>query len=350
MRIAVDVMGGDHGCGVVIDGVKQALLALPKITELHLVGDQSEIKSALSQSRCADSRVHVHHASEVLTMQDKPAVAVRRKKDSSIVRAMELVKAGKADAVISPGNTGGILAAALFGLGRLPGIDRPGIATVIPAPENEFILLDAGANLDCKPIHLVHYAVMGSIYARAILHCEKPRVGVLSVGTEDTKGNELSLEAFKLCRQIDLNFIGNVEGYDLFKNRVDVVVCDGFVGNIVLKTIEGIAKGMMGWLKTELMRNSKRKLGALLARNAFLTIKRRMDPDAYGGAPLLGLNGNVMKAHGSAKERAIMNAIRVTTETIQHNVNQVIVREAALANDRLARATSNPVTAGPVLA
>jgi glycerol-3-phosphate acyltransferase PlsX len=350
MRIAVDVMGGDHGCGVVVAGVKQALQAFPNITELHLVGDQAEITSALSHSQCHDSRLQVHHASEVLTMQDKPAVAVRRKKDSSIVRAMELVKEGKADAVISPGNTGGILAAALFGLGRLPGIDRPGIATVIPAQENDFILLDAGANIDCKPIHLLHYAVMGSIYAREILRCEKPRVGILSVGTEDTKGNELSLEAFRLCQQIDLNFIGNVEGYDLFKNRVDVVVCDGFVGNIVLKTIEGIAKGMMSWLKLELTRNPKRQLGALLAKSAFLTIKRRMDPDACGGAPLLGLNGNVMKAHGSAKERAIMNAIRVTTETIQHNVNQVIVRQAALANDRLAQTRSTPVPAGPVLA
>ena len=350
MRIAVDVMGGDHGCGVVIDGVKLALLALPAITELHLVGDQAEIKSALARSRCPDSRILIHHASEVLTMEDKPVVAVRRKKDSSVVRAVELVKTGQADAVISPGNTGGILAAATLGLGRLPGIDRPGIAAVIPAPDNDFILLDAGANIDCKPIHLLHYAVLGSIYAREILGCTKPRVGMLSVGTEDIKGNELSLEAFKLCRQVDLNFIGNVEGYDLFKNRVDVVVCDGFVGNVVLKTIEGIAKGMMSWLKAELIKNSRRKLGALLAKNAFLTIKHRMDPDASGGAPLLGLNGNVMKAHGSAQERAIMNAIRVTTETIRHNVNQAIVREVALANDRLARAKSDPAPAGPVLA
>ncbi len=350
MRIAVDVMGGDHGCSVVIDGVKQALHQFPKITELYLVGDQAEIKAALARSQCHDSRIHIHHASEILTMEDKPVVAVRRKKDSSIVRAVELVKTGKAEAVISPGNTGGTLAAATLGLGRLPGVDRPGIATVIPAPENDFILLDAGANIDCKPIHLLHYAVMGSIYARAILRCERPRVGILSVGTEDIKGNELTLEAFRLCKQVDLNFIGNVEGYDLFKNRVDVVVCDGFVGNIALKTIEGVAKSMMSWLKAELTKNTKRKLGALLAKNAFLTIKRRMDPDAYGGAPLLGLNGNVMKAHGSARERAIMNAIRVTTETIQHNVNQAIVREVALANDRLAQAQPEPASSGTVLA
>jgi glycerol-3-phosphate acyltransferase PlsX len=350
MRIAVDVMGGDQGCAVVVDGVKRALHALPSITEIHLVGDQAAIQSALTHSKCSDPRLRIQHASEVLTMEDKPAVAVRRKKDSSVVRAVELVKTGQADAVISSGNTGGILAAATFGLGRLPGIDRPGIATVIPAPDNEFILLDAGANIDCKPIHLLHYAVMGNIYAREILGCAKPRVGVLSVGTEEIKGNELSLEAFKLCRQVDLNFIGNVEGYDLFKNRVDVVICDGFVGNVVLKTIEGIAKGMMDWLKTELTRNPKRKLGALLARNAFLTIKRRMDPDAYGGAPLLGLNGNVMKAHGSAQERAIMNAIRVTTETIRHNVNQAIIREIALANDRLALPQPESAPAGTVLA
>ena len=338
MRIVVDVMGGDHGCGVVIDGVKLALEAQAKITELHLVGNQTEIEAALSRVKCRDPRIRILHASEVLTMEDKPVVGLRRKKDASIARAMDLVKEGKADAVISPGNTGGIMAAATLKLRNLPGIDRPGIATVIPAPENEFVLLDAGANIECKPIHLLHYAVMGSVYSREILGYKTPRVGLLSIGTEDIKGNDLTLEAFKLCKQVNLNFIGNVEGYDLFKNRVDVVICDGFVGNIVLKTMEGMAKGIFGWLKTELMKNPKRKIGAYLAKNAFRTIGRRMDAESHGGAPLLGLNGNVMKAHGSSRERAIMNAIRVTAETIQHEINQIMIREIADANERLAAA------------
>jgi glycerol-3-phosphate acyltransferase PlsX len=243
---------------------------------------------------------------------------------------------GKVDAVISLGNTGGIFAAATFKLGRIPGVDRGCIATVIPTPDHEFVLLDAGANIECKPLHLAHYAVMGSIYSREILGYKNPRVGILSIGTEETKGNELTLGALKLCRLLDLNFIGNVEGHDLFRNHVDVVVCDGFVGNIVLKTCESLALAMFSMLKRELTANPRRQLGALLAQNAFRTIKRRMDPEGFGGAPLLGFNGTVMKAHGSARERAIANAIHVTTENIQHRVNQIIAQEIARANERLA--------------
>ena len=331
-------MGGDHGCAVVIDGIKLALQSDQQIKELYIVGDQTEINAALARRPWRDPRVHVLHASEVLTMQDKPALALRRKKDCSVARAVDLVKEGRADAMISPGNTGGILTAAALKLRPLAGVDRPGIATVIPTPENEFVLLDSGANIDCKPLHLVHFAVMGSVYSRDILGYKNPRVGLLSIGTEDTKGNELTLETFKLCKLVDLNFIGNVEGHDLFHNRVDVVVCDGFVGNVVLKTCESMAQALLGWLKRELTRNPKRKIGALLARNAFRTIARRMDPDAYGGAPLLGINGHVMKAHGSARERAIMNAIRVTKETIQHQISHLIRQKIAQANERLAEA------------
>jgi len=277
--------------------------------------------------------MRVIHAAEVLTMEDKPAAAVRKKKDSSIVRAVELVHEGKADAVVSVGNTGGIFAAATFRLGRIPGVDRGGIATVIPTPENEFVLLDSGANIECKPIHLAHYAVMGSIYSREILGYKNPRVGVLSIGTEEGKGNELTLEAFKLCRQLDLNFIGNVEGHDLFNNHVDVVVCDGFVGNIVLKTCESLALAMFSMLKRELTANPRRQLGALLAQSAFRNIKRRMDPEGLGGAPLLGFNGAVLKAHASSRERAIASAIRITADNLEHQVNQIIAREIARANE-----------------
>jgi glycerol-3-phosphate acyltransferase PlsX len=268
-------------------------------------------------------------------MEDKPIDGLRKKRDCSIARAVELVKDGKADAVISPGNTGGVVAAAIIKLRPLPGVDRPGIATVFPAPQNYFVLLDAGANVECRPFHLAQYAIMGTVYSRAILGHQKPRVGLLNVGTEDVKGNELTQEAFKLCKQIDINFIGNVEGHDLFRNRVDVVVCDGFVGNVVLKTCESLAMGIFGWLKSELTMNPKRMIGALLVRGALRTIRRRLDPDAYGGAPLLGLNSNVMITHGSARERAIMNAIRVTTETIQSHLNDVICREIRRANERL---------------
>ena len=197
---------------------------------------------------------------------------------------------------------------------------------MIPTPDNEFVLLDSGANIESKPMHLAHYAIMGSIYSREILGYKNPRVGVLSIGTEENKGNDLTLEAFKLCKKLDINFIGNVEGHDLFKSRVEVVVCDGFVGNIVLKTCESLAVGIFTMLKRELKANLGRKLGALLAQNAFRTIKKRMDPEAYGGAPLLGFNGAVMKAHGSARERAIASAIRVATETLQHRINQITAK------------------------
>jgi phosphate acyltransferase len=335
MRIAVDVMGGDHGCAVVIEGVRRALEADLKISTLFLVGDQAEIDSALSTTGCHDLRVQIVHASEVVTMDEKPVNALRKKKDSSIVRGAELVRDGQADAVVSLGNTGGIFAAATIKLGRIPGVDRGCIATVIPRQENEFVLLDAGANIECKPLHLAQFAVMGHVYSREILGRKKPRVGILSIGTEDSKGNELTLEAFKLCQQLDLNFIGNIEGHDLFKDHVDVVVCDGFVGNVVLKTAESLAVAMFSMLKRELMRNPKRQIGAYLAQNAFNAIRRRMDPEIYGGAPLLGFNGMVFKAHGSARERAIASALRVTADAVQHRVNEIIAREIAGANARL---------------
>ncbi|HEY5913585.1 MAG TPA: phosphate acyltransferase PlsX [Verrucomicrobiae bacterium] len=338
MRIAMDAMGGDHGCGVVIEGAIKALQSDRRIATLFLVGNRAEIHRALPRGGFRDHRVRVVHASEVLTMEDRPAAAVRRKKDSSIVRAVELVHEGRADAVVSLGNTGGIFAAATFRLGRVPGVDRGGIATVIPTPDQSFVLLDSGANIECKPLHLAHYAVMGSIYSREILGCRNPRVGILSIGTEDGKGNELTLQAFRLCKLLELNFIGNVEGHDLFKNHVDVVICDGFVGNIVLKSCEGLALAVFSMLKHELKANPGRQLGALLAKNAFHAIRRRMDPEAYGGAPLLGFNGTVLKVHGSARERAVTSAIRVTAESLRHDLNGLIAEQIARANERLTSA------------
>jgi phosphate acyltransferase len=342
MRIVVDVMGGDHGSGVVIDGVMAALRAPgnDRIRKLFLVGHEGEIRPALARHKVFDERLEVVHASEVLTMEEKPVEGLRRKKDCSILRAVDLVKEGKADAVISPGNTGGMVAAATLKLRPLPGVDRPGIAAVIPAPDNDFVLLDAGANIDCRPRHLLHYAIMGSLYSKHILGYKNPRVGLLSVGTEDVKGNDLTLEAFKLCKQVNINFIGNVEGHDLFADGVDVVVCDGFVGNIVLKTCEGLAKGFFSWLKRELRKAPHRAIGAFLAQAAFRTIKRRVDPNNIGGAPLLGLNGTVMISHGSCSDRAITNVIRLTSEAISHHLVEHIQQDIAEANQKLEAASA----------
>ena len=335
-------MGGDHGCGVVIEGVRRALESNKKITALYLVGDQPKIHDALPARGFRDHRVRVVHTSEVVEMEDKPAAALRKKRDSSIARAAELVREGKADALVSLGNTGGIFAAATFKVGRIPGVERGCIATVIPRQGNEFVLLDAGANIECKPIHLAQFAVMGSIYSREVLRRKNPRVGVLSIGREDSKGNELTLEAFKLCQRLDLNFIGNVEGHDLFKDHVDVVVCDGFVGNIVLKTSESLAVAMFSMLKRELMNSAQRQIGAFLAKGAFQAIRKRMDPEVYGGAPLLGFNGVVFKAHASARERAVASALQIIADAVQHHVNDIITREINRANEKLNAGNDSP--------
>lgn len=342
MRIAVDVMGGDHGCAVVIEGVKQALEADKSIAALYLVGNEAEINPALEQARLRDSRIEILHASEVLTMEDKPLEGIRKKKDSSMVRAIELVREGKADAIISPGNTGALVAGSLK-LRRLDGIERPALAARMPSRTKDFVLIDAGASPVCEPPHLAQFAVMGSIYAKQLLSLDRPRVGILSNGSEETKGNELTREAAKLCSLLDLNFMGYVEGFDLFSDAVDVVVADGFTGNIVLKTAESLGYAIKNLLKNELSATPIRKFGAMLAKGGLLKLKQRMDPEVYGGAVLLGLNGVVIKAHGSSRERSIANAIRVATEEISHGVNQIISREIANANQRLA-ASETPVS------
>jgi phosphate acyltransferase len=337
MRIAVDVMGGDHGSEVVIEGVKQALAADRAITAIFLVGNQAEIQAASRKIRLNDSRSEIIHASEVLTMEDNPLEGIRKKKDSSMVRAIEMVYEGKADAVISPGNTGALVAGSMK-LRRLEGVKRPAITARMPSRTGDFVLLDAGANDVCEPLHLAHFAVMGNVYAKEILALAKPRVGVLSNGSEETKGNDLTREAARLCSQLDLNFIGYVEGFDLFNDAVDVVVTDGFTGNVVLKAAESLGRAMIHLLKTQLTANPVRLFGASLCRGALQSLKQRVDPEVYGGAVLLGLNGIVIKAHGSSRERAIMNAIRVATEEISHNINQIISQQIKRANEHLAAA------------
>lgn len=329
MRLAVDIMGGDHGPEVIVRG---ALNALRKnrdtLSTLHLVGDEAAVQSCLrsvTDGNQLASQIETHHTTEVLLMEDKPVVGLRRKKNCSLAKSMDLAKAGLVDAVVSPGNTGGVVAAATIKLRTLPGVERAGIATVMPRPEGLFLLLDAGASADCRASHLLHYAVMGSIYVKEILQVAQPRVGLLSVGTERTKGNELTLDAYPLLEAGGMHFIGNVEGHDLFQDNVDVVVCDGFTGNIVLKTCESLAGSMFRWIKSELTATPIRKMGALMSKSAFKPIKEKMNPDNYGGAPLLGVNGNVMITHGSAKELAIENAIGIAIKEFQHNINQMIV-------------------------
>ena len=330
-------MGGDHGCAVALAGVKLALAADPAITEILLVGREADIAAARKQHRLTDPRVTVVPASEVLTMDDKPLEGIRKKKDSSLVRAIELVRHKKADAVISPGNTGALVAGSMK-LGRLEGVERPAIACRFPSLSQDFVMLDCGANTVCEPLQLAQFAVMGNVYAREVLGIANPRVGVLSNGSEESKGTPVTQEAARLCAQLDLNFIGYCEGFDLFNDGVDVVVCDGFVGNIVLKTVESMSKTIGRLLKNNIKANPMRMLGGALAGGAFKALKQRLDPEVYGGAVLLGLDGVVIKAHGSSRERAIASAIRVAAEEIGHGVNKLVEKDIAAAGVRLAAA------------
>lgn len=335
MRIVVDVMGGDGGPEVVVHGAKLALETTPAITELSLVGDEAQIAAACRKLSLSDSRVQVVHASQVLTMQDKPVEGLRRKKDCSLLRAVDLLKEGRGQALISTGNTGGLVAASTIRLRTLEGVERAAIGPVMPSERSFWILIDAGATPECKPLQLAQFAIMGSLYCQKILGQPNPRVGILSNGTEEIKGTELTREAHQLCQRLDLNYVGYVEGSALFSGDVEVVVTDGFTGNIVLKSLEGMGRAVGRLLKRELTATPLRKLGAGLASGAFNALKTRLDPDAYGGAPLLGLNGNVIKAHGSANECAVKNAIRVATETIQHHLNESIIAHIARANEVL---------------
>jgi glycerol-3-phosphate acyltransferase PlsX len=343
MRIALDVMGGDHGCTVAIKGVKLALEADSRIASLLLVGQEDKIRPALREVGLTDARVQVVHASEVLTMEDKPLEGIRKKKDSSMVRAIELVRDEKADAIISAGNTGALVAGSMK-LGRLDGVERPAIVCRFPSLSQDFVMLDCGANAVAEPSHLAQFAVMGSVYAREILGTEKPRVGILCNGTEEGKGTELTKETARLCAQLDLNFMGYCEGFDLFNDGVDVVVCDGFVGNIVLKTCESLSKTIGRLLKNEVKANPMRAAGGVLAKGAFNALKRRLDPEVYGGAAVLGVNGIVIKAHGSSRELAFSSSIRVAADEIGHGIKQTITADIGRANERIA-ALPAPISA-----
>lgn len=328
MRIAVDAMGGDFAPREVVAGAVQAVREIPDLSRLFLVGDEGAVRAELDQHRNVPlNKIEIAHASEVVGMDEAPASAIRRKKDSSIGRAVDMVKKGEAEAVFSAGNTGAAVAATTLKLRTLQGVDRPAIATVFPTKIKPFVLLDAGATPDCTSELLFQFAVMGMFYSREILHVPEPTVGLLSIGGEAAKGNEITKEAFRRLEQSNLNFLGNVESSDIFSGKVDVVVCDGFVGNVVLKTSESVARMVGDWMKDEFMSSWISKVGALLCSGAIRKLKHRADPAVYGGAPLMGVNGVCIIGHGSSSAVAVFNGIRVACEAVDHHVNHLITEE-----------------------
>jgi glycerol-3-phosphate acyltransferase PlsX len=271
-------------------------------------------------------QISVHHASEVITMDDSPVDAVRKKKEATIMVGFDLVKNGEADAVVSAGNSGATMAAAIRKLGRLPGVSRPGLASFFPTVKKPVMLMDIGANVDCRPQHLYQFAVMASSCSRLLLNYDRPRIGLLSIGEETGKGNALVKETYDLLKQSPLNFIGNVEGRDVYKGDVDVIVCDGFVGNISLKISEGLAEAAMQMLKREILKTWRAKLGYLLMRDAIAGFKKQVDYAEYGGAPLLGIDGTGIICHGASNAVAIRNAIEVAANMVRNRINEAIVQ------------------------
>lgn len=323
MRVALDAMGGDYAPAVNIEGAVETVNVSEDI-DIILVGDESPIKRNLENKRYPQNRISVKHASQIVGMDESPSVAIRKKKDSSIRRGIELVKNGEADAFVSAGHSGAVMGTSLLLLGTSVGVDRPAIATIMPTLQAPFVLIDAGANLHCKPENLYQFAIMGSTYCRIILGRPEPKVALLSVGEEATKGNELTRETFKLLKGIDINFIGNIEGKDIFTGIADVIVCDGFTGNVVLKTSEGLADAMIRMLKREIVDLSVGRIGFLLMRPALRNFKKKTDYAEYGGAPLLGINGTSIISHGRSTAKAIMNALRVASDFSKNKVYETI--------------------------
>lgn len=337
MKLALDAMGGDFAPANPVAGGLQALRQYHDFSVIF-VGDEQKVRAEVGRHDVGglEGRISYHHASQVVDMKDSGLDSVRRKKDSSVSRAVDLVKAGEAEAVISAGHTGALVAAATIKLRTLPGIHRAGLAVVIPTQTKGFLLLDAGANIDPSPEDIVGYAVMGTVYAREILGRPSPRVGLMSIGTEESKGNEFTRQCYPLLARAPINFAGNVEGHGLFRSPTDVVVSDGFVGNIVLKTVEGLATHFSSWIKQEVKRSPIRILGALLSKGAFDSIKKQTSTDEYGGSPLLGVNGICIKAHGNSSPLAIKNAIRVAREFVNQKVNARIVEAITQPHEEVA--------------
>jgi glycerol-3-phosphate acyltransferase PlsX len=319
IKIAVDGMGGDNAPAVVVSGAES--VARDKIADIVIVGNEGAIRPLLKDS----NSIEVVHTPVYVEMKESPSSALRKKRESSINKALELLKSGKVQAVVTAGNSGAAMAFAIFTLGRIGYVDRPAIATLHPNTRNSIsILLDAGGNVDCKPIHLAQFAVMGDAFARCVLGVERPTIGLLSNGEEETKGNELTREAHALIKGLDLNYIGYVEGTDMHNGRADVVVSDGFVGNVALKITEGVAESLMVFFKEAIKKNLKARMGHLLMKEVFDELKGRMDPSEYGGAPLLGVDGVCIICHGKSDEKAIRNAILLAKRFVENGLNESI--------------------------
>jgi glycerol-3-phosphate acyltransferase PlsX len=339
VRIALDAMGGDKAPGVIIDGAVAAAEEAGSDLTLVLVGRPDAVGPVMASRGVASGAIEVFEARDVVAMDEQPSQTLRKKRDSSIAVGLRMQREGNADGFISAGNTGAVVANALFTLGRIQGVKRPAIATVVPNEAGGCILLDVGANIDCTPEHLFQYSVMGACYAERVLGKQRPRVGLLNVGEESSKGTEVVQAAYRLLEESDLEFIGNVEGRDLFAGSVDIAVCDGFVGNIVLKFTESVVDMVSVVMREALTSTARGKLGGLLLRPAFRKLKRRFDYAEYGGAPLLGLDGVVTIAHGSSSVRAIKNAVLATQRYIRYDVKSAI-------RERLEKRERTPSEAG----
>ncbi|MBM4139919.1 MAG: phosphate acyltransferase PlsX [Nitrospira sp.] len=326
MRIALDAMGGDYAPAVNVEGAIETVSDFEDI-DIILVGEEPLIKRELDTKKYPHHRIAIKHASQVVKMDESPSVAIRKKRDSSIRKGLELVKDGGADAFVSAGHSGVVMATALLLLRTSHKVDRPAIAAIMPTLKAPVVLIDAGANLYCKPENLLQFALMGNTYCSSILQRSEPKVALLSIGEEDTKGNELTKEAFKLLKQANIHFTGNIDGKDIFTGNADVIVCDGFTGNVVLKTSEGLADAIIKMLKREIVDIAVGRIGYLLMKPALRNFKKKTDYDEYGGAPLLGINGTCIISHGRSTSKAIKNALKVAADFSEKKVYEIIATE-----------------------
>lgn len=331
MKIAVDAMGGDKAPHEVVKGAVIAAQRFPE-EEMLLVGDEKKIQQELDALKEFPRNLTIHHASQIVGMDDPATYSIRQKPDSSITRSIKLVANGEASAVVSAGHTGAAVAAATLCLRTLKGIHRPGIATRLPTRDGMCLIMDVGANIACKPIHLLQYGVMATVISECAYNIKNPRVGLLNIGEEDAKGNEFTKEAFLLLSNSSLNFVGNVEGREIFDDKADIVLCEGFVGNVILKFAEGLAMCLLSTIKTEAMKGFWSKVGLWLCKPPFSALKTKMDFAEYGGAPLLGVNGVCIICHGRSDSRAIYNAIRMALQISKTKVNEHIVSALEKAN------------------
>jgi len=339
ITLAVDVMGGDKGPSEVLSGIVKSSSFVPRDLKFLLFGPEQEIFGLLSENSEWQKIHHeVRHSPEVVAMDEKPIAGIKNKKKSSMALALNALKEKEADALLCCGNTGCLMAGGAIKLRTLEGVERPALCTIWPGRERYFTLLDAGANPHPKPYHIVQNAILGSNYARVALGLVRPKVGLLTIGTEEGKGNELINEAHSMLKDIDgsiINYAGLIEGFQIFDNVVDVVVCDGFVGNIVLKACESLSKLIGSFLDEELKRNALRKTGALLSMGAFRSLKQRINPEQFGGAPLLGLSRNVIKAHGSSNRNHVSGAIKIALDLVRHDILGQMQDDIRGANDLL---------------